>query len=93
MTEAVNDFLDAVLDQDFSKAQPMFDNMLGAKIADALDQEKVRVADQMFNGAEVEIEDDDPSEEEIEAAIDELDDDDEQLELDLESDEEEPEED
>jgi len=85
MTEITNDFLDAVLAQDFSKAQPMFHTMIGDRINDALDQEKIKVADQMFNGAEEELSDDDPSEEEIEAAIDELDDDEEE--------EEEPEED
>mgnify|MGYP003652330848 FL=1 len=44
---------------------------------DALEQEKVKVADQMFNGAEAELDDDDPSEEDVDAAIDELEDEDE----------------
>jgi hypothetical protein len=44
-------------------------------MSDALDQEKVAVADQMFNGAEAELDEDDPSEEEVEAALDELEDD------------------
>jgi len=69
MTE-INDFLDAVIDQDFSKAGPMFNELLGAKVNDALDQEKIAVADQVFNGAEVADEvEDDISDEELDAML------------------------
>ena len=69
MTE-INDFLDAVIAQDFSKAGPMFNELLGAKVNDALDQEKIAVADQVFNGAEVADEvEDDISDEELDAML------------------------
>ena len=45
-------------------------------MSDALEQEKINMADQMFNGAEAELGDDDPSEEDVEAALDELEDED-----------------
>ena len=88
MTE-VADLVDAIVDQDFATAAPMFKDILGTRMNDALDQEKINVADQMFNGAEAELDDDDPDVEDIEAAIDELDDDDEdQYEMDFEEDDE-----
>lgn len=71
----LHDFIDAVVDKDFSKAAPTFHELLANKMSDALEQEKVAVADQMFNGAEAELDDDDPSEEEVDAALDELEDD------------------
>ena len=71
----LHDFIDAVVDKDFSKAAPTFHELLADKMSDALDQEKVAVADQMFNGAEAELDENDPSEEEVEAALDELEDD------------------
>lgn len=74
MTE-INDFLDAVMNQDFSKAGPMFNELLGAKVNDALEQEKIAVADQVFNGAEdTDDIEDDISDEELDAALDELED-------------------
>ena len=62
----MNSFIQNVVDDDFSKAAPTFHELLQAKMDDAA---------QMFNGAEEELDDDDPSEEDIDAAIDELDDD------------------
>lgn len=84
MTE-INDFLDAVIAQDFSSAGPMFNELLGAKVNDALEQEKIAVADQVFNAAEVE-EDDDISDEELDAMLDEIELDDEEYEFDEEDD-------
>lgn len=76
MTE-INDFLDAVIDQDFSKAGPMFNDLLDMKLNDALEQEKIAVADQIFNGAEPDEDeiDDDISDEDLDAMLDEIDDD------------------
>lgn len=71
----IENFIDAVLDQDFSKAGPMFSDLLGSKISDALDQEKISVADQIFNGAsEDEDEDEEAEEMEFEEDDTELDD-------------------
>jgi len=82
---SIEDLINSVADQDFAKAGPTFHEILQDKMNDALEQEKIAVAGQVFNGEE----DVEPDEEDIEAAIDELEDDDEQLELDLEDEEEE----
>ena len=36
--------------KDFAKAQVIFDDMMNAKVTDALDKEKVKLAGQVFNG-------------------------------------------
>lgn len=65
------------MDQDFAKAGPMFSELMQQKLADSLDQEKIKVAGVMFNDEE-EFEDDDElediSDEEIGEIIDEEDD-------------------
>ena len=65
------------MDQDFAKAGPMFSELMQQKLADSLDQEKIRVAGVVFNDEE-EFEDDDEleeiSDEEIGEIVDEEDD-------------------
>lgn len=73
----IEDLINSVIDQDFAKAEPTFKEIMTAKIDDALEQEKIAMADIMFNGAEVDEEesaevDDDITDEDMEAAIDEL---------------------
>ena len=58
----VADMIDLAYAQDFNKANTIFNDMMGDKISDALDQEKIALADQIFNDQE-EIDD-----EELEAA-------------------------
>ena len=70
----LNDFINAISDQDFNTAAPTFHEILADKMNDALEQEKINMAGQMFNGDEAELDDDDPSEEDVEAALDELED-------------------
>lgn len=48
----VTDFIDQVLAQDFSKAAPTFNDIIGDKMSDALEAEKINVAAQIFNGVE-----------------------------------------
>lgn len=64
------------MDQDFAKAGPMFSELMQQKLADSLDQEKIRVAGVVFNDEE-EFEDDDEleeiSDEEIGEIVDEED--------------------
>lgn len=64
------------MDQDFAKAGPMFSELMQQKLADSLDQEKIKVAGVVFNDEE-EFEDDDEleeiSDEEIGEIIDEED--------------------
>jgi len=73
----IEDLINNVIDQDFAKAEPTFKDIMSSKIDDALEQEKIAMADIMFNGAEVDEEesadlDDDISDEDMEVAIDEL---------------------
>jgi len=74
MSEEMRDLIQNALDQDFNKANKIFSDVMTVKVQDILDQEKIKLADNIYNGAE-EIEDDD--EEEVEV-------DDDQLELELE---------
>ena len=65
-------FVDDILAKNFAGAQTAFNDLLGNKLNDALDQEKISMAQQVYNGEEpdedqLELElDDDQSEEEYE---------------------------
>lgn len=74
----IEDIINNVANQDFSKAQPTFVELMKQKVNDALDQEQIAVANQIFNSKEPEeaeeeseedsedhIENDEESEEEI----------------------------
>ena len=74
---SIEDLINNVNNQDFAKAGPTFVEIMQTKMGDALEQEKIAVADQVFNGASEEDEDediDDITDEEMEDALDELDD-------------------
>ena len=58
MSEAVKDLIQQALDADYNKANKIFSDVMTIKVQDVLDQEKVRLADQIYNGAEPEDEDD-----------------------------------
>ena len=71
----VEDLISQVQAQDFSKAGPTFNELLGNKLADAMEAEKIRISNQVYNAApedeeeaetDTEVEDDaeDESEEE-----------------------------
>jgi hypothetical protein len=77
MSEAVKDMIQQALDQDYNDANKTFNDVMTIKMSDLLDQEKVRLADQIYNGVEPNDEDDD------DIVGDE--DGDDQLELDLET--------
>ena len=93
----IEELINTVADQDFSKAGPLFKDVLKTKIDAAMEQEKIRLAGSIYNDKEIEPEitdepgtvtnsdlqvsseedsneEDDVSDEEIEAAIDELED-------------------
>ena len=82
----VSDFIDQVLDQDFASAAPTFKDIMGDVMNQSLEQEKVKIADQMYNGvgSEAQTEPDVyESEEELDAGAEEaldMEDDDEDLE-------------
>ena len=59
-------FVDDILTKNFAGAQTTFNDLLGAKLNDALDAEKVALAQQVYNGADA-LEDD---EEQLELALD-----------------------
>ena len=65
-TNPITDMIQYALDQDFNKANDVFNNMMTVKMSDVLDQEKIKLADQIYNGAEEEDED----EEQLELDLD-----------------------
>lgn len=73
----VADFIDQVINQDFASAAPTFKDIMGDVMNQSLEQEKVKLADQMFNGigSEAQTEPDvyevDMDEEELEAGAEE----------------------
>lgn len=80
----IEDLINNVMNQDFSAAGPTFNELMNDRVADALEQEKIAVAGQIFNGEEPEEEQlefdlDDIDDDEIDDAIDEVDDDDEEI--------------
>ena len=62
-------FVDDILAKNFAGAQTTFNDLLGAKLNDALDAEKVALANQVYNGADA-LEDD---EEQLELNLDQED--------------------
>ena len=76
MSEAVKELIQQAMDQEYNQANKTFGDIMTVKMSDLLDQEKVRLADQIYNG----VEPDDQDEEDIMG-----DEDGDQLELDLET--------
>jgi hypothetical protein len=48
---SVDDVLQAIQSKNLARAKAHFQDVMGAKINDALESEKVRMADQVFNNA------------------------------------------
>ena len=57
------DLIQHALDQDFNKANDVFGEILNIKISDVLDQEKIKLSGQIYNGEEPE---EDPDKEQME---------------------------
>jgi len=53
----IEDLVKASLDQDYNRANEIFGDLMGLKIGDALEQEKIKLGNQIYNG-ETDIEDD-----------------------------------
>ena len=70
---SVEDLINNVADQDFSKAGPTFAEIMQDKIDAALEQEKMAVARDVFGNEILDDEDDDITDEEIDDAIEETD--------------------
>jgi hypothetical protein len=75
-TNPFQDLVQNALDQDYNNAGKIFDNLMAVKLNDVLDAEKVRLADQIYNG----VDHDDEDDEDIMG-----DEDDDQLDLDLDA--------
>ena len=61
----IQDLIKASLEKDYNHANKIFGEVMTLKMSDLLDQEKVKLADQIYNGV--------PAEEEEEAEIDDED--------------------
>lgn len=57
---SVDDVLKAIQDKNLARAKAHFNDVMGAKINDALENEKVRLANTVFNGASEEEEVEEP---------------------------------
>ena len=73
-TNPIQDLIKASLAKDYNNANKIFGEVMTIKMSDLLDQEKVRMADQVYNGAEEEEEElNDEDTEELESEEDEED--------------------
>jgi hypothetical protein len=74
---SIEDFIDKVQMQDFTNASPVFGELMSSKLADALDQAKIKIANEVFNAGDDDDEDEDLeelSDEEIDEILDDEDD-------------------
>lgn len=55
---AIRDFIKSIEDKNFTQAEYQFNNMVGDRLGDVLDQTKVKLAGQLFNDEEPEEETD-----------------------------------
>lgn len=65
------DMVDAAINKDYNKANEIFGQEISVKLGDVLDQEKIKIASQMFNGGD----DEEDNEEDVD--VDETDSEDE----------------
>ena len=78
-TNPIQDLIKASLAKDYNNANKIFGEVMTIKMSDLLDQEKVRMADQVYNGAEEEEEElDDEDIEELESDEEDEEDEDEE---------------
>jgi len=63
---SIEDLIDNISVQDYVKAEPAFNELLHAKMNDALEAEKIKVAGQIFNG-------DEPDDEQLELDLEDED--------------------
>lgn len=61
----IEDLLNAIETQDYTSAESQFNDLIGDRIQDTLDQAKVRIAASIYNGEESEEEIDTEEEEEV----------------------------
>ena len=66
----VTDLIQHALDQDYNKANKVFGDMMGVKVNDLLDQEKIKLADQIFNDVDPEEDDEEDDEDNNQGELD-----------------------
>ena len=74
---SIEDFIDKIQTQDFTNASPIFGELMASKLDDALDQAKIKIANEVFNSGDDDDEDEDLeelSDEEIDEILDDEDD-------------------
>lgn len=62
MDNTIEQLVDRIASQDFANAQPMFAELMASKLQDAIDAEKVKISNQVFNGVDEDDLDDDVDE-------------------------------
>lgn len=68
--DPLRSFVDALQGGNFNSAETMFNDILGDKVQDALDAEKIAVADEIFNGVEpVEFDDEEEVEDDVTSEV------------------------
>ena len=87
-TNHIQDLIKASLDKDYNNANKIFGEVMTIKMSDILDQEKVKMADQVYNGVEEEPEEDPELNDEEETEEDLESEDEEESEEELEDEEE-----
>jgi hypothetical protein len=80
VTNPIEDLVQAAMEKDYSTANEIFSDMMSVKVSDALDQEKVGIAGQIFNGDIPEEDDIDIDDDDLEWDEDEISDEDDEVE-------------
>ena len=73
VVDPIRSFVDVLQGANFANAETLFNDILGDKVQDALDAEKIAVSDQIFNGVEpeeMELEDESEDDLEVESVED-----------------------
>ena len=66
----LRDLVQHSLDQDYNKANKIFNDVIQVKLSDVLDQEKIKLANQLYNGQPVEADDTEGDEDQLELDLD-----------------------
>ena len=66
----LEDLVQYSLDQDFNNANKVFNDVISVKLNDVLDQEKIKLANQLYNGQPAEEDDTEGDEDQLEFDLD-----------------------
>ena len=66
----LEDLVKYSLDQDFNNANKVFNDVISVKLNDVLDQEKIKLANQLYNGQPAEEDDTEGDEDQLELDLD-----------------------